>query len=410
MIVCSIDLKGGEAVQLRQGKEHVLTSPRHPLELAAEFNRYGEIAVIDLDAALGIGDNMDLIYKMCRVADVRAGGGIRDEARGSAYLRAGAQKIIIGTAAEPELLSKFPADRVMVALDHNKKGEVLDRGWTHKTGENLIERANRLAPYCSGFLCTFVENEGGMSGLELQQVEELKAKIPHPITIAGGTSTSTEVAKFSKLGCDVQVGMALYLGLLNPVDAILESLDFSKQSDGLIPTVVQEVSGQVLMLAYSSEESLRQALTDGKGVYFSRSRNEIWEKGKTSGNSQELIACRTDCDRDALIFTVTQKGPACHTGQHACFGLKHFSMHTLFDVLKSRRKDLPESSYSAKFFKDRKKLVRKIMEEAFEVATSHSQENLRWEIADALYFMSLLAVDEGLEWSDVIGELRGRHR
>jgi phosphoribosyl-ATP pyrophosphohydrolase len=407
MIIPSIDLMDGKAVQLRQGKEHVLTAERDPLALAREFNRYGEVAVIDLDAALGQGDNLDLVRTLCRVADVRVGGGIRDAARGDALLRAGAHKLIVGTAATPELLSNFPAERVMVALDH-KDGQVLDHGWTQGTGESIVERANRLAPYCSGFLCTFVEKEGGMGGLSLETVEEITRQLPHPATVAGGIATTEEVVTLSKKGFDVQVGMALYTGKLDPVQAVVDTLDFEKCP--LIPTIVQDTAGQVLMLAYSSPESLTRALQEGQGIYYSRSRQEIWVKGLTSGHTQTLLSCRTDCDRDALVFLVEQTGPACHTGQYSCFGPRAFSLHYLFDVLQKRRQTLPEGSYTASLFKDRHKLLKKIMEEAFEVTTAGTWEEQRWEIADNLFFLCMLAVDEGMTWADIEGELGGRHK
>src|SRR5271163_4652441 len=107
MLVPSIDLQNGKAVQLRQGKEFVLQSDRDPVELAREFNRYGEVAVIDLDAAMGTGSNLSLVEKICRVADVRAGGGIRDIDTGRKLLKAGAKQIIIGTKATEDFLKNF---------------------------------------------------------------------------------------------------------------------------------------------------------------------------------------------------------------------------------------------------------------------------------------------------------------
>jgi phosphoribosyl-ATP pyrophosphohydrolase/phosphoribosyl-AMP cyclohydrolase len=221
---------------------------------------------------------------------------------------------------------------------------------------------------------------------------------------------------------DVQVGMALYKGLINPIDTFINCLNLKKQAPAtkssleqeLIPTIVQDENNQVLMLAYSSPQSLALALKHGTGIYYSRSRREIWEKGKTSGHTQELISCRTDCDRDSLIFRIRQVKAACHTGSYSCFGSenknKAFSIESLFELLRQRRKSLPDNSYSTTLFKDRKKLLKKITEETFEVTTFESQENLRWEIADLLYFVSTLAVDEGLDWQDIINELGGRQK
>jgi phosphoribosyl-ATP pyrophosphohydrolase len=411
MLVPSIDIMDGKAVQLRQGKEFVLESEKDPLTLAAEFNRYGEIAVIDLDAALGKGSNRQLIEKICKIADVRVGGGIRDVETGKELLKAGAKSLIIGTKATPEFLKNFPKEKVMVALDH-KNGIVVDQGWENSTGESIYDRARSVEDYCSGFLVTFVEAEGGLGGLPVDKVHEVATKLKRPVTVAGGIASTDEVIAISQIGVDVQVGMALYTGKVSPVEAVVKSLQF--KDNGLCPTIVQDIKGKVLMMAYSSPESLSAALEKGKGIFYSRSRKEIWEKGLTSSNTQRLLACRVDCDRDCLLFVVEQENAACHRNSYSCFGQvtanKDFSIADLYATLKQRKKDLPEGSYSATLFKERRKLLKKLMEEAYEVASFNSRENLRWEIADLLYFASVLAVDEGIEWSEIEAELGGRYK
>lgn len=409
MLIPSIDIRSGRAVQLRKGKEHVLTDDRDPETLVQLFNRYGEVALIDLDAALSQGDNLPLLKRLCSMADVRVGGGIRDVERARTLLRAGAKKIIIGTAANPEFLSQLPSERVMVALDHTHDGEVLDHGWMQGTGESLWERAERLAPYCSGYLCTFVDTEGTLEGLPLQAVEALRQRLPHPVTVAGGVSTTADAVQAVRLGVDVQVGMALYTGKLDLTEAFVQLLNWNKCP--LLPTIVQNAEdGQVLMLAYSTPESLKQALDTGKGIYFSRSRQALWEKGATSGNSQQLLSCRADCDQDSLLFSVRQNGPCCHTGTNSCFGDARFSIPTLFNILSSRRNTLPEGSFTATLFKNREKLYRKLMEEAFEVTRSQSRDDFVWELSDTLFFLSMVAVDEGISWKELVAELGGRQR
>lgn len=409
MLVASIDIINGKAVQLRQGKEFVLESDATPLELARKFNRYGEVAVIDLDAAMGKGDNRSLIKQICQVCDARVGGGIRDVETAQEYLRAGAKKIIIGTKAEPELLKQLPTNKVMVALDH-KNGKVVDQGWTNSTNESVQERAKRLAPYCNSFLSTYVEAEGGLGGMDIEAVKQLRDSLEKPLTVAGGVANTQEVIELSRNGIDVQVGMALYTGRIDLAQSIMDCLKFGP--DNLIPTVVQDQNQKLLMLAYSSRDSLEKALNSGKGIYFSRSRQELWEKGATSGHKQSLLACRTDCDRDALVFTVLQEGVACHDGSYSCFTrtetVPEFSLPVLFDKIAERKKEMPEKSYTTKLLKDRKLLLEKISEECQEVMNYTSCENLQWEIADLLYFLSVLAVDEGLSWKQIEGELSGR--
>lgn len=414
MLVTSIDIMDGKAVQLRQGKDFVLESETSPLELAAKFNKYGEVAVIDLDAAMGKGQNRDLIKEICGVCDARVGGGIRDTQTAGEYLRAGAKKLIFGTKAEPELLKRLPANKIMVALDQ-KNGKVLDKGWTNSTDESVLERAERLAPYCSGFLSTFVEAEGGLGGMDIEAAKSLSDKLNNlgkPLTVAGGIAGLDEVVALSLSNIDVQVGMAIYTGRIDLGEALISCLKLGPND--LIPTVVQDENQKLLMLAYSSKESLAKALSEGKGIYFSRSRNSLWEKGETSGNIQTLLSCRTDCDRDSLVFTVRQEGVACHDGSYSCFTRQNntpeFSMPVLFQKLEQRKKVLPENSYSAKLFNDRTLLYEKISEECDEVLSYTSKDNLRWEIADLLFFLSVLAVDEGISWNQIERELAGRGR
>jgi phosphoribosyl-ATP pyrophosphohydrolase len=410
MLICSIDLMNGEAVQLRQGKTHVLTATETPHTLAQRFARFGDVAVVDLDAALSNGgDNLALITQLAQVAPIRVGGGIRTVERGRLLLRAGAKKIIIGTAATAEFLSHFAPSQVMVALDVDANGIVLDKGWTASTGETLQARAERLAPYCSGYLCTFVEEEGGLGGLSPERVQALAQRLPHPLTIAGGVSDTANATALCRLGLDVQVGMALYQGLLDPAAVVADTLDFEKAP--LIPTIVQDADTlDVLMLAYSSKESLSAALEQGKGIYFSRSRQALWEKGATSGHTQLLLRARYDCDRDTLLFMVRQQGPACHTGAPTCFGEKAFGPATLFTLLKERQSALPEGSYTATLFANPHKLHKKVIEEAFEATQATSPEEQVWELADALFFLCMLAVQQGVSWPQIWSELAGRQR
>src|SRR3990167_6468040 len=154
MIIPSIDLMNGKAVQLRQGKEKVLER-ENVLDLALEFRKYGEIAVIDLDATLGKGNNLELIKKICKIADCRVGGGIRTIERANEILRAGARKIIIGTKATPKFLKRLPKERIIVAIDA-KDNYVVNNGWRNKTNKTPKKLVGELEPFCSEFLFTDV--------------------------------------------------------------------------------------------------------------------------------------------------------------------------------------------------------------------------------------------------------------
>lgn len=171
MIVPSIDLQGGQTVQLVGGEKKALDAG-DPLPIARKFRIAGEIAVIDLDAAMGKGSNAGLIEAVLAEAPARVGGGIRDLVTATRWLDAGAAKIIIGTAAKPELLSRLPRQRVIAALDA-KHGEVVVEGWKTGTGAKILDRIAELKPHVGGFLVTFVELEGRLGGTNLELAKEI---------------------------------------------------------------------------------------------------------------------------------------------------------------------------------------------------------------------------------------------
>jgi phosphoribosyl-ATP pyrophosphohydrolase len=178
-------------------------------------------------------------------------------------------------------------------------------------------------------------------------------------------------------------------------------LDFEKMN-GLIPTIVKDERGNVLMLAYSSKESLARALEMRKGVYFSRSRNRLWIKGESSGNTQELIEIKTDCDKDSLLFIVKQKGNACHLNRYSCFEEeKKFDFQAFYDKIKSRINSNDENSYTRKLVADPELLKRKLIEESAEVITAKNKKELLWECADLLYFLFVIMAKEEVSINDV---------
>jgi phosphoribosyl-ATP pyrophosphohydrolase/phosphoribosyl-AMP cyclohydrolase len=316
MIVPSIDIMDGRAVQLRQGREKMLDGGA-PKKLIVEFRKYGDVAVIDLDAAMGKGSNRELVCELCEMADCRVGGGIRDVETAQAYIDAGAKSIIIGTAATPGFLRKLPREKTIVALD-TSGGEVVVEAWRKGTGRLPADMAAEMEEYCSGFLYTIVDKEGMLQGTDLEAIEKLKSATSNRVTAAGGITTIEEIKKLEAMNVDSQLGMAVYTGKLCLAEAFTAVVDFDK-GGGLVPTIVTDVDGTVLMLAYSNSQSLLSTFKTGRGTYWSRSRKELWVKGATSGNIQELVSARYDCDRDTLLFTVHQQGPACHLGKRSCF-------------------------------------------------------------------------------------------
>lgn len=410
MIVPSIDIMGGRAVQLRHGRDLVLDGG-DPVDRVDEFSVAGEVAVVDLDAALGRGSNAEVIGRLVRRAPCRVGGGIRDLPTARRWLDAGATHVMMGTAASPELCGALPRERVIAAVDADRSEIVVD-GWRTKTGINVLDRVRELAPVVGGFLFTQVDKEGAMAGFDRAAVEAVvHAAREARVTAAGGITTTREIADLDALGADAQIGMALYTGALSLGDAVAAPL--TKPLAGEVwPTVVCDESGCTLGLVWSTRESLRQAIARRRGIYWSRSRQEIWEKGAASGNMQELVRVDLDCDRDALRFTVRQGGAGfCHLDRRSCWPPPvAFDLADLERTITDRIARPVAGSGTTRLLAEPGLLAAKLREEAEELARADSAEDVVRETADVLYMALVALARGGGTLAGVRAELARRHR
>lgn len=405
MIVPSIDVMGGQAVQL-VGGEALAIEAGDPIAVAERFAVAGDLAVIDLDAALGRGDNRAIIAEIVRRFPCRVGGGIRSAEAAIAWLDAGAEKVILGTAAREEILAALPKERVIAAVDA-RAGEVVVEGWRTRTGRDLHAEIARLRPLVGGFLVTFVEREGRLQGIDLDAVRRtVEAASGIPMTVAGGVTTAAEIAAIDALGADAQVGMAIYSGRLDLADALTAPLR-SDRADGLWPTIVVDERGEALGLAWSNAESVREAVRTRRGVYWSRARG-LWRKGEASGNGQILERVDADCDRDALRFTVRQLGAGfCHLGTRGCFGAAR-GLGELARRLASRVAGAPPGSYTRRLLDDPALLGSKLREEAAELAAAGTPAEVAHEAADVVYFALVTAARAGVDLGEIERELDRR--
>lgn len=407
MLIPSIDLMDGKAVQLKQGQEKILER-EDVFELLESFSLFGEVAIIDLDAALGKGDNKQLIYDLLKVRACRVGGGIRDLQTATDYIKAGASKIIIGTSCRQDWVKKLSKDSLIFAID--AKGDYwATQGWQSTEKEKVIDLIPELAINCSEFLYTQVDKEGMLQGIDKDRNGQVIKASPIPVTIAGGITSIDDIQWFTKLGANGQIGMSIYTGKLSLVDCFVSQVDFKKMS--LVPTIVQDVDTEkVLMLAYSSRESLAQALNSKTGTYWSRSRKEIWQKGLTSGNTQQLIQADVDCDGDTILFRVKQVNDACHFDRYSCFASQKqpFDLNRLTQLLDKRKQLLPENSFTTKLFQSAEFRAEKIREEADELIEAQSFEDVRWEAADLIFFALVDALAKGVDITQITSELRSR--
>ena len=191
---------------------------------------------------------------------------------------------------------------------------------------------------------------------------------------------------------------------------------------GLIPAIVQDYyTKQVLTLAYMNEESLKITMDEGYTCFWSRSRQELWRKGETSGNRQKVVNITADCDGDALVIEVKKDGPACHTGAESCFfndiymaeDETPFSVEALYEMIKGRKTEPKEGSYTTYLFeKGMDKILKKVGEECTEViigAAKGDKEEATYEIADLAYHIMVMMVEQGISTKDVTAELAKRH-
>ena len=224
MLIPCIDLQDGQAVQLVHGRRREL-AVTDVFGLLEKFKQYEWLHIIDLDAAMGKGDNNKLAQKLCREArghyamKVRVGGGIRTTSRASEIAKWGAEQAIIGSAAFREgsvntrflreLSKKLDRSRIILALD-TAKGRITVNGWRRRLALSAESVIAQLEPFCAGFLCTDVDREGTMSGANLAWFRNLRAATKHPIIAAGGIRTHREIRALDKIGMDAAVGMAMY--------------------------------------------------------------------------------------------------------------------------------------------------------------------------------------------------------
>ena len=191
---------------------------------------------------------------------------------------------------------------------------------------------------------------------------------------------------------------------------------------GLIPAVVVDAySKKVLTVAYMNKESLKISMEKGLTCFWSRSRQELWLKGETSGNYQHIVSITADCDKDALVVVVEKDGPACHLGTDSCFEYpvwqsdeRHeFSLEGLYELLEGRKKDMPEGSYTSYLFeKGLDKILKKVGEECTEViiaAKAEDKPETIYEIADLAYHVIVLMVQNGISVEEIQKELASRH-
>lgn len=333
----AIDIKDGNCVRLVKGDYGTAHKvAENPLQTARSFEAAGAewIHMVDLDGAKDAAlVNKDIFLEVARETSlkVEVGGGIRTMEAVDFYLSNGISRVILGSAAvknpafAKEAVEKY-GDKIAIGIDA-RNGMVAAEGWLDTSDVYFVDLAKEMDRMgVKTIIFTDISRDGTLSGPNLAQLREINSAVSCDIIASGGVSGIDDIAALRDEGLYGAIaGKAIYTGDLDIADAIQKASmprDISKYfaKSELIPAIVQEAStGEVLMLAYMNEQSLRLTLETGFTWFWSRSRGELWKKGETSGHLQRIVSISGDCDDDTLLIKVNQTGAACHTGNHTCF-------------------------------------------------------------------------------------------
>ena len=366
---------------------------------------------------------LDLIRKLNRGLNIPTviGGNIRNFEDVKKILYAGARRVILNFSKPEaielieEVADRFGRDRIAVSL---------------RDFDELFKRQTIIEKYSSEIIfmhrldldsIAYVTEISSIVVTDTMDQEEIFNILASPAV----KGISGKFISQKKMGYVALKNICVERGI--QMSSFTSSMDFSEftlDNNGLLPVVVQDYkSSQVLMLAYMNADAYEHTLRTGRMTYYSRSRNERWVKGETSGNIQLVKSLIVDCDKDSLLAKVEQVGPACHTGNEVCFFQTiinseydeknpHEILKTLYNTILDRKKNPKEGSYTSYLFnKGIDKILKKIGEESAEMiiaAKNTNPEEIKYEIADLLYHTMVMMVERDLTWQDIVGELADR--
>ena len=420
LLVPVIYLRDGKAVS-GFGSETVI-SELPVEELAADFSDRGADELLVLDFSKSDAEHDQAISALIRICDraevpVIGGGNVRRMEDVKKILYAGCKKAVLNFSKESncelleEVSGKFGKEKITVFVPD-------------------VQVFQRYRERIETFACMVLCDE--------QQLEEIAGACALPLMVLAADDAAADLlanpqveavtgAGVSSPGQDLMECKTACRKEGIPVNTFESSIpwsEFKKNSDGMVPVIVQDYqTDEVLMLAYMNEEAYETTLKTGRMTYWSRSRNELWMKGLTSGHFQYVKSLTLDCDKDTILAKVSQVGAACHTGNRSCFfqelvkkeyeernPLKVFQQ--VYDVICDRKVHPKEGSYTNYLFdKGIDKILKKVGEECTEIviaAKNPDPEEIKYEISDFLYHVMVLMAEKGVTWEEITRELARR--
>lgn len=376
MIISTINLKNGDLVRIDSNNSETIQNTN-----ISEFVRYlrlfGEIFV-KTDNSPKSEEVLKQICKLsvCNVL-INSNPTLEEAKKIISY---GAQKIVLKAGSQENILSLLPKNRAAVYIE-----------------TDIEANLKRYNNYTNLFFVKFA-NKANIS------LEEIRTYTAKNIAIESKFDIP-DISRFEKENISVIIDCEYYENKEKMTEAFCQCLDFEKRY-GYLPTIVQDYeTKQVLMLAYSNLDSLKQALNTQKGTYFSRSRKKIWIKGETSGNIQGLVKARYNCDKDAILFFVRQTGNACRHGKYSCFSEKDIEINSLYNDILNKKRLLPDKALTTKLFEDEYVLKKKLMEKAFDLINYEKNSSLETEAAQLTYLLLTFMAAHNITPKDVLNKL-----
>lgn len=422
-IISCLYIKDGKAVKDKNNDEPISLDP---VSFAKYFSDNGADEIIVFDLSKDDAEHetsIGIIKEIARVIEVPmiAGGNIKRVEDVKKLLYAGATKVMLNFSKESnitltkEVSKRFGKEKIAVCLD--LKSQLTKN-------KELIEEYTDTIVMFNDLEIEEIVNETKTSLIPLMDTIDLgkliKALYHENVVGVGATLLNQQETDL------IRVKSACKLAEI-PVDLFESEMkwtDFKKNAEGMIPVIVQDYkTNEVLMLAYMNEEAFLKTIETGKMTYFSRSRNELWVKGLTSGHFQYVKSLTMDCDSDTMLAKVSQIGAACHTGSRTCFFKKVVEkeynetnplkvFEEVYQVIQDRKENPKEGSYTNYLFeKGIDKILKKVGEEATEIiiaAKNPDAEEIKYEMSDFLYHAMVLMVEKGVTWEDITKELANR--
>lgn len=453
-IIPCLDITNGRVVKGKQFKE--LKDIDDPLPLAKLYDQSGadELIMYDITATTeGTKLFIETIEEIAKEISIplTVGGGIASIQDISRVLQAGANKVSLNSAAiaNPSLINEaaatFGSNSLVVGIDVKQvapqQWHAFTHGGTKDSNRDVIEWAKEVVERGAGELViNSMDNDGMKKGFNIPLLMALNEAVSAPMIASGGAGSIQDfldVFKNTNVSGALAASVFHYgevdIPTLNKqllqaeenTDIPLQHFDVTNISfdeQGLIPAIVQHAeTGDVLMLAYMNEESLRKSIQTKQTWFYSRSRNELWNKGATSGNTQVITKMELDCDSDSILVNVLPSGPACHTGENSCFSTPILSgrsssrtvLYQLAQKIAARKINPVEGAYTTYLFNEGiDKILKKIGEETSEViigAKNNDNVEVTWEISDLVYHMLVLMEELGVSIQQIQDELLQRH-